>query len=255
MKQIAKANDAQWQSNRPAEKRTKRGGSSRRIVPPTFVEPMQCKAVTELPEGADWTFEIKFDGYRCIAVKTGSKVALYSRNEKKLNARFPELAKALAELPGDFAIDGEIVALDEQGRPSFQLLQNSDSQQPPIYFYAFDLLNNDGEDLTRAPLERRREALNQLLAERDDPVRVSPLLHAPSGQILEAVQKLGIGRCGWETQQFDLRSGRTERCLDQTTNQSASRNLSSAAMCRARVASIHSSSAFTKRRSSSMSRK
>ncbi len=192
MKQIAKANDAQWQSNRPAEKRTHRSPRSHRIVPPTFVESMQCKAVTELPEGDDWTFEIKFDGYRCIAVKTGSKVALYSRNKKKLNARFPDLAKAFAGLAGDSAVDGEIVALDERGRPSFQLLQNSESQQPPIFFYAFDLLNRDGEDLTRDTLERRREALKQLLAESPDPLRLSPLLDAPPGQILEAVQKLGL---------------------------------------------------------------
>ncbi len=103
---------------------------------------MQCKAVTELPEGDDWTFEIKFDGYRCVAVKTGNKVTLFSRNEKRLNERFPAVAEALAELPGDFAVDGEIVALDEQGRPSFQLLQNSESSMPPIFFYAFDLLNH-----------------------------------------------------------------------------------------------------------------
>ncbi len=192
MRQIATDNDAQWQSNTPAEKHAKRGPTSHRIVKPAFVEPMQCKAVTELPDGEDWTFEIKFDGYRCVALKVGSEVALFSRNEKKLNDRFPALATALAELPGDFAVDGEIVALDAKGRPSFQLLQNSGSARPPIYFYAFDLLHRDGEDLQRSPIERRREMLGELLATPTDPIRLSPLLQAPAGEILEAVQKLGL---------------------------------------------------------------
>jgi len=145
-----------------------------------------------LPEGDDWTFEIKFDGYRCIALKTGRKVTLYSRNQKKLNARFQALAEALAALPGDFGVDGEIVALDNKGRPSFQLLQNSGGQQAPISFYAFDLFHRDGEDLHRTPIERRRELLNELLAAPEDPVRLSPLLQAPAGHVLKAVHKLGL---------------------------------------------------------------
>ena len=192
MRQIASDNDAQWQSNTPAEKQAKHGPTSHRIVKAAFIEPMQCKAVTELPKGDDWTFEIKFDGYRCMAVKVGKTVALYSRNEKRLNDRFPTVAEALANLPGDFAVDGEVVALDEQGRPSFQLLQNSGSSQPPILFYAFDLVNRDGEDLVALPIERRRELLHELLADPSDPVRLSPLLQAPAGHILEAVQKLGL---------------------------------------------------------------
>ena len=192
MSKIAKDNDAQWQSNTPAEKHAKRGPPSHRVIEAAFVEPMQCKAVTELPAGDGWTFEIKFDGYRCIALKTGSKVTLYSRNEKKLNDRFPTLAKALAELPDDFAVDGEIVAMDEAGKPSFQLLQNSGKERPSVYFYAFDLLNRAGEDLHRAPIERRRELLNELLATPADPLRLSPLLNAPAGHILEAVRKLGL---------------------------------------------------------------
>ena len=106
---------------------------------------MQCKPVTALPSGEKWTFEIKFDGYRCIAVKRGREVTLFSRNEKVLNKRFPKVVQALASLRSDFVLDGELVALDSQGRPSFQLLQNTLSRTLPVYFYAFDLLNRDGE--------------------------------------------------------------------------------------------------------------
>ena len=83
---------------------------------------MQCKPVTVLPMGEKWTFEIKFDGYRCIAVKRGAAVTLFSRNEKVLNERFPKVVDALASLEGDFVLDGELVAIDPQGRPSFQIL-------------------------------------------------------------------------------------------------------------------------------------
>ncbi|MCA1660545.1 MAG: ATP-dependent DNA ligase, partial [Verrucomicrobiaceae bacterium] len=93
---------------------------------------------------------------------------------------------------GDFAIDGEIVALDEQGRPSFQLLQNNQTRPLSVFFYAFDLLNRDGEELLVQPIERRREALHDLLGEPADPIRLSPLLAAPPGQVLDAVRKLGL---------------------------------------------------------------
>jgi len=83
---------------------------------------MQCKSVTTLPANKKWTYEIKFDGYRCIAVKRGSEVTLFSRNEKLLNKRFPKVVDALTSLGGDFVLDGELVAFDPQGRPSFQLL-------------------------------------------------------------------------------------------------------------------------------------
>jgi bifunctional non-homologous end joining protein LigD len=95
-------------------------------------------------------------------------------------------------LKGDFVVDGEIVAADEQGRPSFQLLQNSTARKHPIYFYAFDLLNRDGTDFQELPIERRRENLNDLLAEAPDPIRISPLLEASGGDVLKAVQALGL---------------------------------------------------------------
>ena len=159
---------------------------------PAFIEPMQCKPVTALPTDEKWTFEIKFDGYRCIAVKRVREVTLFSRHKKVLNRRFPSVVEALALLRGDFVLDGELVALDSQGRPSFQLLQNNLSRMLPVYVYAFDLLNRDGELLLNFSIERRRELLVSVLAEPEDPLRLSPLLRAPSGQVLEAVRKLGL---------------------------------------------------------------
>ena len=153
---------------------------------------MQCKPVTALPSDEKWTFEIKFDGYRCIAVKQGKEVTLFSRHKKVLNSRFPGVVEALSSLGGDFVLDGELVALDSRGRPSFQILQNNMSRDLPLYLYAFDLLNRNGELLLNFPIERRRELLERLLAGAKDPLRLSPLLQAPTGQILDAVRKLGL---------------------------------------------------------------
>jgi bifunctional non-homologous end joining protein LigD len=125
-------------------------------------------------------------------VKRGREVTLFSRHKKVLNKRFPGVVDALASLDGDFVLDGELVALDSQGRPSFQILQNNLSRDLLVYFYTFDLLNRDGELLIDLPIERRRELLGSVLAEPDDPVRLSPPLQAPAGQILEAVRKLRL---------------------------------------------------------------
>ena len=171
---------------------------------------MQCKPVTALPGGEKWTFEIKFDGYRCIAVKRGREVTLFSRHEKVLNKRFLGVVEALTSLKGGFVLDGELVALDSQGRPSFQLLQNSLSQSVPIYFYAFDLLHRNGGLLVNLPLSRRRQPLEDLLTTPKDPLRLSPLLQAPAGEILEAVRKLGLeGVVGKRTdsRKFEIRTG------------------------------------------------
>ena len=185
MAMIAKENDAQWQSHRPAPKQ---GTKSE----PKFVEPMQCKAVTKLPGDERWKFEIKFDGYRCIALKNSDAVTLFSRTGKKLHDRFPNVREALAHLPGNFTLDGEIVALDEEGRPSFQLLQNNLGRPLRVFFYAFDLLHRDGEDLQARPLAHRRAELQRLLGRSKDPIRLSPHLDAPPGQVLEAVRRLGL---------------------------------------------------------------
>src|SRR5579863_10779678 len=97
-----------------------------------------------LPEGANWAYEVKLDGYRALAVKSKGQVHLRSRNNKDFNARYPAVAKALATLPDETVIDGEVVALDESGRPSFNILQNHGSSGAPIVYYVFDVLIVEG---------------------------------------------------------------------------------------------------------------
>jgi ATP-dependent DNA ligase len=83
-----------------------------------FVEPMQCLPVARLPEGPSWEYEVKLDGYRALGIKSGGRTKLLSRNGKDMSGRFSRIAAALGELPDETVIDGEVVAVDENGRPS-----------------------------------------------------------------------------------------------------------------------------------------
>src|SRR5256885_796565 len=111
-------------------------------MPNGFILPMMAAPVAELPQTADWSYEIKLDGFRCIASKGKDKARLYSRRGKSLTGRFPEIAECLTKhLPRDTILDGEIVALNDRGLPSFNLLQNDSGE---IVFYAFDILIERG---------------------------------------------------------------------------------------------------------------
>jgi ATP-dependent DNA ligase len=89
-----------------------------------FIEPMLAAAVTKLPEGPAWTYELKFDGYRALGVKANGTVRLLSRNGKDFSKRFASIARAIEALPDDTVIDGEVIAYGSDGRPSFNVLQN-----------------------------------------------------------------------------------------------------------------------------------
>jgi bifunctional non-homologous end joining protein LigD len=122
--------------------------------------------VKELPKrGADYLYELKFDGYRILAVKAGAELRLFSRRGNDWTEEFGVVATAARKLRNkEFVIDGEACALDERGVPRFQLLQNRSGQAPRLAYFVFDLLWLDGQDLRRLPLEERRERLARVLA-------------------------------------------------------------------------------------------
>src|SRR6516225_1857743 len=228
MKRIAEARDGEWESNREInqsptsqfkarirdaiKKKAKRnvGHVSRlavagsqagglrnlRNAKPRFIEPMKAKLVENPPATGDWIYELKFDGIRLIAVKSNKKVSLLSRNQNDLSARFPEIVDAIKNLPADeCVIDGEVVALDEEGRSSFQLLQarEMEGRKSPVYFYAFDLLQLEGKSLVSLPLEARKKVLEKLCARAGDPrIRYSGAIGGDARQLLKEVQRRGL---------------------------------------------------------------
>jgi DNA ligase D-like protein (predicted ligase) len=145
-----------------------------------------------LPEGPDWLYELKLDGYRAQAIKTGGKVQLRSRNDKDFNARYPGLVKALESMPDETVIDGEVVALDEEGRPSFSRLQNH-SARVPLHFFIFDLLVLRGKAVMAEPLIKRRALIEKhVLPTLADPIRYSPILEGSLTNLIRAVKEQGL---------------------------------------------------------------
>jgi bifunctional non-homologous end joining protein LigD len=160
-----------------------------------FIEPMKAKLVDEAPTAGDWSYELKFDGFRACAVKDASKVNLFSRNENEMRTRFPEIAEAMKQLSiNECVIDGEIVALDEEGRSSFQLLQaiELEGRAAPLCFYVFDLLQLNGKSLLQLPLSARKEVLAGICANVGDPIRYSGELGREAKPLLAEVKKRGL---------------------------------------------------------------
>src|SRR6516162_7263218 len=152
---------------------------------------MQALLVEKLPEG-DWLYEIKHDGYRALAFKDGKDVRLVSRNEKAFD--YPQLLDALKLLPAERVIlDGEIAALDEKGRSSFQLLQMfKNSGDVPLVYYVFDLLFLEGKDLRKEPLSARRKLLANLLKKNPVHIRLSEELRGAKDDLLRVAQEFGL---------------------------------------------------------------
>jgi len=152
---------------------------------------MECLSVSTLPQGSQWLWEIKLHGYRAIAVKSSDTVNLFSRKRKSLNRQFLYIVEALADLGAGTVVDGELVAMDESGRPDFNLLRNFRSAASRIQYHVFDLLCLKGRDLTRLPLIERR-ALLKSLSFKDKRIKIIDYVEASSTDLLAAVRQQGL---------------------------------------------------------------
>jgi ATP-dependent DNA ligase len=158
-----------------------------------FIDPMLLLRTDKFSGGANLQYEVKLDGYRAIAFKSAGKVHLRSRNDKDFSQRYLAIVKALSAIPDETVIDGEIVALDPSGRPSFNMLQNYASSQTPILYYVFDVLVLSGREVMAEPLKRRRELLrSQVLSRLHEPIRESPVLEASLADLIRFVKAQGL---------------------------------------------------------------
>jgi bifunctional non-homologous end joining protein LigD len=137
-------------------------------------QPMLATLAQEIPSGTSWLFEVKWDGYRALGYLEGGEARLVSRNANDLTGRFPQVAKELAKgvKTPDCVLDGEICALDENGRPSFSAMQQG-KPGTPIVYEVFDVLEVEGDPLVDLPLTERRARLEALLDRRNATIRLS----------------------------------------------------------------------------------
>jgi bifunctional non-homologous end joining protein LigD len=209
LEQIAASADRVWHSNKSVEANVKAGAvakpkpvtgiakvpGARKAAMPAFIEPELATLMKAPPAGSNWIHEIKYDGYRMLARIEGGSARMISRNKKDWTGNFSSVAQAAARLPVKTAwLDGEVVALDAQGRSSFQALQNALSASPPadLGYIVFDVLYLDGFDLTRVKLAERKELLHTLLASASGGIRYSDHFSVPGKGFLDNIRKLGL---------------------------------------------------------------
>lgn len=157
-----------------------------KVWPPMKAVLSEAQSVAD----ADAVFEVKYDGYRALAAISGGRTALQSRNALDLSQQFPRVVKGLREIvTAEAVLDGEIVALDDEGNGRFQLLQRGEGE---LRYVVFDLLWLDGEDLRGRPLEERRDLLESLLANVDPPVQISERVPGTLEAALVEVRRRGL---------------------------------------------------------------
>ena len=142
-------------------------------------------------EGLDWCYEVKLDGFRAQAIH-GARFRLLSRRGNDFSAQFRETTRALASaVPAGSVVDGELVAMDAEGRPQFQLLQNSRSSSAPVVFFAFDILMLGGRDVRTLPLNQRQQVLRDSVRT-SDLIQLSETFQIPASRMITLVQEHGL---------------------------------------------------------------
>ncbi len=191
MAEIAAGEDV-WRSNRGGQKggRAKRKASK---APPPFQEPQLATLVDDVPPGDSWIHEYKYDGYRLLLAVGDGVATAWTRNGKDWSDKFKALVKAAAKLPAGCLIDGEAVALDDKGHPSFQLLQSTlkDQKGANVVFYAFDLLVDRGQDIKKLPNIERKDRLASLLAGVGPPILYGDHVIGRGEELFREICKMG----------------------------------------------------------------
>jgi len=159
---------------------------------PKKVSPMLATLISEPFDKEGWIYEIKWDGYRTVALCNGGKVELRSRNDKSFNKKFYSIYKAVQEWNISAVIDGEITVLDDKGKADFGALQNWRSEADgEIYYYVFDLMWMNGYDLMSLTLSKRREILKKIIPEQGI-IRMSESFEGSGIQFFESAKEIGL---------------------------------------------------------------
>src|SRR5206468_1741564 len=175
---------------------TLEGGRAKKMAskaPPPFEEPQLATLVDDVPTGNGWLHEYKYDGYRLLLAVGDGVATAWTRNGKDWSDKFKALVKAATKLPAGCLIDGEAAAIDDKGKPNFQLLQSTlkDSKGANLVFYAFDLLIDRGEDLRKLPNIERKERLAALLEGVSPPIIYGDHVIGRGEALLKQVCKQG----------------------------------------------------------------
>ena len=175
-------------------RQTKPPQDQARLGPPAFRPVQLAKLVDTVPAGDRWIHEMKYDGYRILVAVGGEEARAYTRSGLDWSGRFPSVLLEARKLKVRSAlIDGEAVVIDAEGRSSFQALQNALKGDPAsIDFYAFDLLELDGEDLTRLPLLERKKKLEEILPAKSPILRYSDHIQGRGEELLNRFCEAGL---------------------------------------------------------------
>ena len=196
-----KGGKSQWNSNRPPDDQpdvrrpAPKKAAAKKLAGkmPPFRKPQLATLVDHVPSGANWIHEVKYDGYRTLIAVGGGKAKAYTRTGLDWSDKFASVVEAAAALDASALIDGEVVALDQHGNPSFQALQASLKEgSANLAYFAFDLLTLDGEDLTGLPTFERKDRLKELLAGAPSALHFSDHVTGNGEKLFDSLCKSGL---------------------------------------------------------------